>query len=727
MIVFDLGSNQGLQVIISAMIVCIALIILYFIEPSSSDKHLAKVKRTLITKKKPPTSLIKPRRWIWILLPIFLTMMICLITLKSGKFIPERFSHSKELFRFCILYENNYYHHLLTFPMALVIILLIIFYQTRKESRIKWKISIPIPFNPFSKVNRFDTMILSAILSHEILEILHELLQIRQSTIHGPLFDLIRQIGLIIIISLRYYPIYSVLELPNGNVTYYLLCAFYMWLDLALQIFQQSFCLTKISFRGRITLFDHFGINTSMISVIKYTPYYLCLTYICCRLTYLAIHQISRSFHHRKNSMQKHIYHEPTFSSKEMIMTIESQYVQHLFCPLSRKQSFFDRIYQSHPYFHYSKQILNIYIIAGMLIYYLTLNILQNGFHFMEKVYNFTSIPLLILFDELDLPEGKPSHLKYPMIIASLLTAMIYSVQLFFGMRKYQKNMLDAYKGRFLDIPPRSSLAKRRFLSKSIHYPGYCIAYLIFGYLIIGNVLFLLIITLNILCRHLFLLEEFSKISIPLLAFYLIKLIIQWFLSRIFFLQINSTIVLKNLRFYFVFTYFNFFFDCFLGIISCLFRLTKAWIATLIYLSRLDYSPLGRPLEKLDPAFIAYASFIHMECLHTHPVLIYFSAIVQEQIQRRQQYARKSKHDMYLYVHHQRIAFRWSLAMTLVRNQRLISMRKSRLKRSIEGLQGKQFPSEMIIENHATMCTTLLLDTDEFHHQNNSIFKAFSH
>ena len=465
-------------------------------------------------------------------------MIIGLLIVQTRDFIPENLFHSNEFFRFCVLYENNYYHHLLTFPLALVIIFLMIFYQTRRESRDQWKIVIPIPFNPFSKINRFDTMILSALLSHEILEILYEILQIKQLTIHGPLFDLTRQIGLIIIISLRYYPIYSILELSNSNIISYLLCTFYMGFDLILRIFQQTVCAQKIPVRGsRMSLFDQFAMHSSMIHLIKYTPYYLCLTYISSRLMYLSIRQISRSFHCRRNSHEKHIYHEPTFPSQDVSPTIESQYVQHLFYPLAQQRSFFHRIYRSHPYFHYSKQILNIYILAWMLIYYLTLNLLQHGFHFLEKIYNFISIPLVMLFDELDLPEAKPSSFKYEMIIACLLSALIYSTQLFFGMRKYQKNMLDAYRGRYLDIPPRSVLAKTRYLSKSIHYPGYCIAYLIFGYVIIGSLLFFLLIGLRVLCRHLFLLEEFAKITLPILAFYLIKLIIQWFLSRTISLQ----------------------------------------------------------------------------------------------------------------------------------------------------------------------------------------------
>lgn len=62
---------------------------------------------------------------------------------------------------------------------------------------------------------------------------------------------------------------------------------------------------------------------------------------------------------------------------------------------------------------------------------------------------------------------------------------------------------------------------------------------------------------------------------------------------------------LKNLRLFFVFAYFNFFFDCFLGIVSCALRISKASFAALIFLPRLDYCIFGRTLEKVDTGFIA--------------------------------------------------------------------------------------------------------------------------
>ncbi|CAF2147063.1 unnamed protein product [Rotaria magnacalcarata] len=904
-------SNQGLQIIIGGFIALIAFIISYIIDCDGSDDswsfkksnceqyqsarihvrnqsnfkrqssksvdHVAinsncinsstpKTKQRWCTSSFPfdvcqrqysfPTKtgnlFLKEKRFIFIILSIILTILIFIIIINAKYYIKEILTHSTRLFQFCILYENNYYHNLLTLPIAFVITLLIIINQTRKEyyrlNKEKLSIYIPIPFNPFSKINRFDTMILCGIVSHEILEIIEEIFlkttQMKLLAMTGPLFDLIRQIGLIIIVGLRYYPVYSVLEISNDNILYYVLCSFYMWLDLFLRIFEQVFCVQinslvrtwkkiqqlkhdlatttttattmlmseyesfhsegsrghfhrlrdRLSFRGTKFIattigsvvqpfsihevssipyhslnwsslhlntsmsihhndsqstFDQFGIDRSIVCVFKYAPYYLCLTYICCRLTYLVIISLYRRFvscENAKNSLKKplkHIYHKPIYSFNE-ILSIEYLYVRRLFEKsfqnlgkkhISLFKTLLHKIYRPNKYFHYSKQILNMYMIAFMLIYYLTFNILQNGFSIIDKLYSFVLIPLLILYDELDLPEPKPINLKYEMILACILTTIIYFVQLLFGMKNYQKHMLDAYRGVFIDIPPRAAFRNVQLMLKNVHYPGYCIAHLTCGYIIIGNILFFVLIALHVLFKHLFLIEEIARTLIPLLVIYLTTFIIQWFLSKTFFVQKHGkTIVLKNLRIYFVFAYFNFFFDCFLGIISCVFRVTKAWITSFCFLPRLDYSILGRSLEKMDSGFISYASFIHMECLHTHPVLVYFCSIVDENINKRYQYLRTSKRDIYLYTKQQQTIFRWWLAITLSRNRKLIQYRKyqfmtielSRVDSFNEIFEKKflksyrikannqeNIHSNMIIRNHTTTCTTLLLDIDE--------------
>jgi hypothetical protein len=203
---------------------------------------------------------IKPKRLVLIILPITLTIIIAVIIVHSRRYIKENilnssFSNSTRLFQFCTLYDNNYYVNLITLPIAIVIIILIIcnqtrinYYRTKKDKTSeKFSIYTPIPFNPFSKVNRFDTMILCGIVSHEILQIIEEIFlkatEMKLLTMRGPLFDLIRQIGLVIIIGMRYYPVYAVIEMPNANVLYYALCAIYMWIDLTFRVIEQSYCV----------------------------------------------------------------------------------------------------------------------------------------------------------------------------------------------------------------------------------------------------------------------------------------------------------------------------------------------------------------------------------------------------------------------------------------------------------------------------------------------------
>lgn len=169
-------------------------------------------------------------------------MILCLILIYIKNNLNKTIFHSKHLFQYCVLYENNSYQNFLTLPMTFLLILFNIFNHKRK----KFSIHFPIAFNPFSKENRFDFMILSGIVSYEILQLIEEMFfkkfSMKFFTINGPIFDLIRQIGLIIIIALRYYPIYSILNMSNKNIVLFILSSFYMWSIFSLRLFQQTFC-----------------------------------------------------------------------------------------------------------------------------------------------------------------------------------------------------------------------------------------------------------------------------------------------------------------------------------------------------------------------------------------------------------------------------------------------------------------------------------------------------
>ncbi|CAF3929328.1 unnamed protein product, partial [Rotaria magnacalcarata] len=95
-----------------------------------------------------------------------------------------------------------------------------------------------------------------------------------------------------------------------------------------------------------------------------------------------------------------------------------------------------------------------------------------------------------------------------------------------------------------------------------------------------------------------------------------------------------NSIMLKS------FHYFGFFiaymaFDCFLGVASCIIRLINATLFNLLFIGRLDYSLLGRPLEKFDSGFTTYVSYLHVEVAHTHPVMLAFCNLLYDDIIQR--------------------------------------------------------------------------------------------
>lgn len=137
---------------------------------------------------------------------------------------------------------------------------------------------------------------------------------------------------------------------------------------------------------------------------------------------------------------------------------------------------------------------------------------------------------------------------------------------------------------------------------------------------------------------------------------------------------------LEHRHAYFLFIYFNFFFDCFLGILSCILRLVKSFIALILFMPRLDYSHFGRSLENVDNGYTAYTSYIYVEAMHTHPILITFTQIIYMSIldkRRRQKHFSLIDEKQILEQNRRKsIRFRWFLLVTLMNNFALIPTRR---------------------------------------------------
>jgi hypothetical protein len=102
---------------------------------------------------------------------------------------------------------------------------------------------------------------------------------------------------------------------------------------------------------------------------------------------------------------------------------------------------------------------------------------------------------------------------------------------------------------------------------------------------------------------------------------------------------------------------------------------------------RLDYSVFGRCLENIDNGYTAYTSYIYVEAMHTHPILITFTQIIYMNIlekRRRQQHFLLIDEKQIIEQNKRKSSrFRWFLLITLMNNLSLIPTRRHQRKMTI--------------------------------------------
>jgi hypothetical protein len=161
-------------------------------------------------------------------------------------------------------------------------------------------------------------------------------------------------------------------------------------------------------------------------------------------------------------------------------------------------------------------------------------------------------------------------------------------------------------------------------------------------------------------------LESILKALIPALLFIFFKKYLNKVLGHYVFLQHGGEVLsINNRRAFMIFIYFNFFLDAFLGLFAAIIRILKSILGGIVYMCRLDYSPLGRKLETMDAGFNAYYGLIYMECAHRHPILLCFvSHLLRAHLYPTStKQLSKAKH-------------RWRLAVFLLNNPIMIYRRK---------------------------------------------------
>lgn len=360
--------------------------------------------------------------------------------------------------------------------------------------------------------------------------------------------------------------------------------------------------------------------------------------------------------------------------------------------------NFIDKfIWSNDIHFRYSTRVICTYTVCFTLVYYLTC---------------FLMFYSLLIIDLLSLNK----FYKTSTIVSILLTTLVTFVQLFVSLKKFRIHLISLYKGgknANKYVNSKESYSNQKLALGSFNYAGYAVTYTCWGYLI----LFLFLI---FICTQLTTLYSVTALTNPttaslqtlvqnttssltlfiiivllpfLFSIFLVNLInklLSRCAARFCFLQKNSKLfALKNRRLFGFFLYYKFFYDCFMGIASCLTRMFKSVLFGVLFMSRLDYSFMGRSLERMDSAFMSYVGFLHWESHHTNPILISFCQLLKKLVKQKESSCttigkkictnKKEQNEYEKLCLRKRITNKWHLFRILLKNPQLIEYRKHKL------------------------------------------------
>jgi hypothetical protein len=616
--------------------------------------------------------------------------------------------------------------NVLTFPVACFLIILFII-RTKRTSLLRDKCygygGPPIPIDFLSHRDRKFAAVVFAICADELLTILEEAINGGSTSAAKPdgvIVVYLLRILRVIIMGFRYYPMLAAVYIDS---IFALTCgSLYAWLDYSITIVNLGMCQTDYyptyddyldNSSDIDTMFKYYGTGPNLVAIQLCTdiPRFLCLAYISVKLPMLLIkriyYRVKKNRPIEEKILRKLTREQRTFFYINRPSSVEMLYVKNLLRSAEerpRTQSLFGRlipkkIYEWRDDFRFSARVLCVYSSIALLLYFVTIKALILVLPLLISVQTFLQqlmdaiTPLIMSSSDVTVenvsPDGINSDtsnfpipsLVRPYIFAVFLTLVIIVLQLLVLLANMRRNLFQSFRGDDCELPRRQRSKYTSLSSGNVHFAGYFIGYLIWGFIIIAffSVLICMAIQAFISFGSIRFIEVILKSIIPTLLFVFFKQYLNRLLAQYVFLQRHGEVLaLNNRRLLMIFIYFNFFLDAFLGFVSSIVRLIKSLIGGVIYMCRLDYSPLGRKLETMDGGFSAYCGFIHTECQHRHPVMLVFVSHLYTRMKVKQlAIGSMEMTDILKIKTSSRYVRKWKLAVFLIRNPQIVVFRKA--------------------------------------------------
>ncbi|KAF7686645.1 hypothetical protein HF521_015038 [Silurus meridionalis] len=430
--------------------------------------------------------------------------------------------------------------------------------------------------------------------------------------------------------------------------------------------------------------------------VITQWPCILCLGFLVGRFLTMVVKDVRI---HLKFQTKQQVEEEKLFQSNQY------KYVQTL---LGRppeqavEKSWFRRkVYDWDPYFKFPNRMIGTAVISFIGLYAMTLaDYSLSGFIFRNLLAAIDSLEDLVknsnntenLFISLLPYISEFSHVAWHSWFATTMFTSLTSVTyLFHVLACYRKHMKRLWAGKKNFLPERYyKLSSAASVASITRYSGWQIAFTLWGYLIVHYVQFLIVLLFVYLVvlpiQKGGFLPWFSALATLLLTIFIViaLLVVQVVMVRIFFLQDkispedkDKPLALNNRRAFNSFNYLFFFYNVIMGLSTCILRLLNSFVVGTWLVPRIDRTIMQRGYEALDPGYCMWVGMIIADHHHSNPVLVCFChLLLKHTVQRLGAVNTYATFDNAEFPAFSRVRTRWLLLYTLLRNPKLILLRK---------------------------------------------------
>ncbi|XP_074607162.1 stimulated by retinoic acid gene 6 protein-like isoform X1 [Acropora palmata] len=581
---------------------------------------------------------------------------------------------------------------------SLAIILILAFLKRRESYKLSHcngypGLVIPINFLRSCKSNRFAIAVTFGATASTCLTLFANLVNFFPENSH-PWVKVIQGLVSVLVYGIVFYPFFACL-----TTKYKLIGSLMGFVYVAIRF---SFELVFIFQCG--TYYDKDTRTLNYLYILVLLPMLCCLLFILLRFAVLLGIQVRKQWFSNSSCGNWRVTVSECDADILLNGNIEIEHVSRLL-NLDRNKTDSDvkgfrkllyYIYQPRPDFKFSTQFVSTLCVAGIILFQISVQYFIISDWFKKKIPSWCGSDR----DPKQCENSWNTILSFmnpSWVLCSLISIML----LLHFMKCHRDHVLHLYRGErkfFQDVV----LSPRDLVGESLCFSGYQIAYTIIGLVsLVTPLAFIsliagLIVYIKWTQRILTFLQEQTLATLPAAVFSIVWFLFQLFLNSSVFSHRDSpniTINVANRQLFSIASYFYFFNNIIVGLISGVFRLLKVLLLGIVFMSRIDRTCLMQGYQSWDGAFLAYLGFLNVLVAHSHPVMLVFCHLLinrnsdrgleesLQQIESSGSSREQSYHEGIVRMRRvarfsQKAANRWLLAIMLLRNPSLLKYRR---------------------------------------------------